>query len=325
MPGEAPQSADGSSRPFVEKKLRDTDLCDNISLSLLGQDVLATLDLKKFPLDVNGYPVTQNETWNACIRGTAHSSKSATTRIASTTDARTRRTLSRVPRTTRMTSGERPTTCTSRSIPLPGKSGFRADTSLSARRKWRQETDPTPLEAENPASAGFFAVIAKISYAFRMPVQLGKKAPAFSAIDQNGKKRTLSSFAGSWLLLYFYPKDETSGCIAEACSLRDQHHRFKQKNLQIVGVSADDRASHQTFIDKYALPFTLLCDTDKTVIRSYGAWKKKGMEGKQYMGIARTSFLINDKGVIVKIYESVSPDDHGEEVLADVEKLQAAA
>lgn len=151
---------------------------------------------------------------------------------------------------------------------------------------------------------------------------VGKAAPAFQAVDQNGKKHSLKEFKGSWLLLYFYPKDDTPGCTEEACVLRDEFAQYRKRGVAVVGVSTDDVKSHAAFASTYALPFPLLADTDRTIVNAYGVWREKSMYGRTYMGIARTSFLIDQKGMIVKIYESVKPEDHAQEVLADFDTMQ---
>lgn len=149
----------------------------------------------------------------------------------------------------------------------------------------------------------------------------GQKAPDFSAVDQYGSKRSLSDFNKGWVLLYFYPKDDTPGCTAQACGLRDSLSRLQSLNVSIVGVSADDETSHRKFSDKYALSFPILADTDKHIVNTYGVWGEKSMYGKTYMGILRTSFLIDPEGIIQKVYERVKPDEHADEVLADVKEI----
>lgn len=153
-------------------------------------------------------------------------------------------------------------------------------------------------------------------------VQEGQKAPAFSAPDQSGKIRISGEFRGTWLLLYFYPKDDSEGCTTEACGLRDNMNALRGRGVTIVGVSADDQKSHAEFGEKYALSFPLLADTDKQIIKAYGVWGEKTMSGKTYMGILRTTFLINPDGIIHKVYEKVKPEDHAEEVLKDIGTLQ---
>ena len=154
-----------------------------------------------------------------------------------------------------------------------------------------------------------------------MKIKLGQKAPLFSAFDQEGKKHSLKDYLGSWVVLYFYPKDDTPGCTKEACSFRDNFPKFKKIDATVFGVSIDSVKRHQKFAEKYELPFTLLSDEDKKNVESYGVWQKKKFMGKEYMGIVRTSFLIDPKGKIVKIYEGVKPDTHVEEVLRDLREL----
>lgn len=147
------------------------------------------------------------------------------------------------------------------------------------------------------------------------------KTPNFSLLDQNGKIHKLADYRGQWVLVYFYPKDDTPGCTKEACAIRDNFPAFKKLGIQVFGISADSEKSHQKFIDKYALPFTLLSDPDKKVIKEWGVWQKKKFMGKEYMGIARTSFLIDPKGKVAKVYEKVKPEVHASEVLQDLSEL----
>lgn len=155
-----------------------------------------------------------------------------------------------------------------------------------------------------------------------MAPQVGQQAPNFQLPDQSGTVHELKQYRGGWVLLYFYPKDDTSGCTAEACAIRDRHPDFQLKGLTVLGVSIDSIASHQKFAEKYQLPFTLLADSDKTVVQLYDVWKPKKMMGKEYIGTHRDSFLINPDGVIVKTYRGVKPADHAAEVLADIEALK---
>lgn len=148
-----------------------------------------------------------------------------------------------------------------------------------------------------------------------MPLAIGDKAPAFSGIDQNEKKVSLKDLKGKKVILYFYPKDDTPGCTAESCNLRDNWNQLKNKGFEIVGVSADDAKSHKKFADKYDLNFTLIADTDKKVIEAYGVWGEKSMYGKKYMGIIRTTFVINEKGKIEKIFDKVDTKNHSEQIL----------
>lgn len=149
-----------------------------------------------------------------------------------------------------------------------------------------------------------------------------QKAPDFSLPDQDGKKHKLSDYAGQWVLLYFYPKDDTPGCTKEACSMRDNLPKFAKIKAKIFGISVDSVASHKKFAEKYKLPFTLLADEDKNVVEKYGVWQEKSMYGRKYMGTVRDSFLIDPQGKIAKIYNKVKPEQHAQEVLTDLKELQ---
>lgn len=155
-----------------------------------------------------------------------------------------------------------------------------------------------------------------------MSLKIGAKAPEFSLPDQNGKVHKLTDYKGKWLLLYFYPKDNTSGCIKEACAVRDAFPNFKKLKIKVLGVSVDSVKSHAGFAKKYDLPFTLLADEKKEVVSKYGVWGKKKFMGREYMGTFRMSFLIEPRGRIVKIYEKVEPDTHAEEVLLDIKQIR---
>jgi peroxiredoxin Q/BCP len=146
-------------------------------------------------------------------------------------------------------------------------------------------------------------------------IEIGKKAPAFSGNDQNGVKRTLKEFAGKKLVLYFYPKDDTPGCTAEACDLRDNYDKFIAAGYAIIGVSPDEEKKHQKFITKYELPFDLLADTDHSIAEAFGVWVEKSMYGRKYMGIARTTFVIDEKGLIQDIIEKVNTKEHSSQIL----------
>ena len=152
----------------------------------------------------------------------------------------------------------------------------------------------------------------------------GSHAPAISLPDQDGVTHTLDQYAGQWIVLYFYPKDDTPGCTIESCGFRDMHKEFTDANAVILGVSCDDEKSHTKFIEKFALPFTLLADTEHKTVQEYGVWKEKNMYGKKYMGIARTTFLIDPEGNIAKIYRNVKPDGHNQEVLQECTQLEAS-
>lgn len=151
-------------------------------------------------------------------------------------------------------------------------------------------------------------------------LQIGKKAPSFSLLDQNGKKHTLKEYLGKKVLVYFYPKDDTPGCTMEACNFRDGYKDFKKLGLVILGVSADSVKSHKKFEEKYALPFPLLSDEDKSVCEKYNVWQKKKFMGREYMGIVRNSFLIDENGILIKIYEQVKPALHAQEVNIDTKR-----
>ena len=143
----------------------------------------------------------------------------------------------------------------------------------------------------------------------------GKKAPAFKLKDHAGNSYSLKDFAGKKLVLYFYPKDNTSGCTKEACSFRDNLSEIEKLGAVVVGVSGDSEASHKKFIDKFSLNFTLLSDESKEMLEKYGVWKEKSMYGKKYMGIERTTLVIDENGVVLKIFPKVKVDGHTEEIL----------
>jgi len=149
-------------------------------------------------------------------------------------------------------------------------------------------------------------------------VHAGADAPDFTLTDQNGTPQTLSKYHGKWVLLYFYPKDDTPGCTKEACAIRDSYPDFKKLGITVLGVSTDDEESHKKFAAKYELPFTLLADPDKHVVTAYGVYGKKKFAGHEYVGTSRTSFLIDPTGKIAKVYESVQPEIHADEVLRDL-------
>jgi thioredoxin-dependent peroxiredoxin len=149
----------------------------------------------------------------------------------------------------------------------------------------------------------------------------GQTAPAFTLLDQDGAERSLSDYKGKWVLLYFYPKDNTPGCTIEACTLRDQFKDFKKIGAAVIGISTDSVKSHKKFADAYELPFTLLADELKEVVGQYGVFGEKKFMGRTYMGIKRTSFLIDPKGKIAKVYEKVKPLKHSAEVIADLKEL----
>ncbi len=146
-------------------------------------------------------------------------------------------------------------------------------------------------------------------------LQEGSKAPEFSAKDQNGNTVTLSQFKGKKVVLYFYPKDDTPGCTAEACDFRDNYQGLQAKGIEVLGVSVDDEKSHQKFINKHSLPFTLLADTDKQIVEAYGVWGEKNMYGKKYMGTNRATFVIDEDGNIAHIIKKVDTKNATAQVL----------
>ncbi|MBO9637831.1 MAG: thioredoxin-dependent thiol peroxidase [Siphonobacter aquaeclarae] len=148
-----------------------------------------------------------------------------------------------------------------------------------------------------------------------MTLQVGDKAPSFEALDQNGQLVRLQDFAGKKVVLYFYPKDNTPTCTNQACNLRDNYGLLQKNGYVVLGVSADSAKSHQKFIKKYELPFPLLADTDHTIINDYGVWGEKVLFGRQYMGILRTTFVIDEQGVIRDIIQKVDSQDHTNQIL----------
>lgn len=155
-----------------------------------------------------------------------------------------------------------------------------------------------------------------------MLLKIGNTAPELALPDQDGVVHDVKDYRGQWLLIYFYPKDDTPGCTVEACALRDNFPAFKNLGITVLGISADTTKKHASFAKKYELPFTLLADEDKRVVETYGVWGKKKFMGREYMGISRTSFLVGPDGLIKKIYENVKPKDHAGEVLADVSRMK---
>lgn len=146
-------------------------------------------------------------------------------------------------------------------------------------------------------------------------LKVGDKAPDFSGVDENGKKVSLKDLKGSKVVLYFYPKDNTTGCTLEACDFRDSYSRLKKKGVVLLGVSPDSEKSHQNFKTKYDLPFPLIADTDKTIAGAYEVWQEKSMYGRKYMGIVRSTFVIDEKGKIIAVFSKVKVKGHVDEVL----------
>ena len=153
-----------------------------------------------------------------------------------------------------------------------------------------------------------------------MKIKIGIEAPDFTLEAHDGKSYTLSTLRGKKVLLYFYPKDNTSGCTCEAEAFRDAIAEYKKKKTLVFGISTDSIVSHKKFAEKFALPFPLLSDEKKKVVKLYGVWGKKKMMGREYEGIHRMSFLIDEKGMVERVYATVKPKEHASEVLADLKK-----
>ena len=150
-----------------------------------------------------------------------------------------------------------------------------------------------------------------------MTLKIGDKAPDFTVKDQNENEITLSQLKGKIVVLYFYPKDMTPGCTAQACNLRDNYNRLLKQGYSVFGISTDNEKSHRKFIEKEELPFSLLADADKTLHEKYGTWVEKSMYGRKYMGTARTTFVIDEKGVIEDIIEKVDTKNHTAQILKE--------
>lgn len=148
-----------------------------------------------------------------------------------------------------------------------------------------------------------------------MSLSIGDQAPAFQTKDHNGNEVKLNDYLGKKVVIYFYPKDNTPGCTKQACNLKDNYEQLLQEGYVVFGVSADSEKSHQNFVTKYELPFPLLMDTEKQIIESYGVWQEKSMYGKKYMGIARTTFVIDENGKIAEVIEKVKTADHTAQIL----------
>ncbi len=146
-------------------------------------------------------------------------------------------------------------------------------------------------------------------------LSVGNKAPDFSGFNQNGELVSLSGFAGKKLILYFYPKDNTPGCTAEACNLNDNYQMWLAKGYEVVGVSPDKVASHKKFADKFNFGFNLIADPDTKILQDYGVWGEKSMYGKKYMGVLRTTFVIDENGVIEQIFDKVDTKDHTNQII----------
>ena len=155
-----------------------------------------------------------------------------------------------------------------------------------------------------------------------MILQEGDKAPAFTSIDQDGKKVSLADYKGKKIVLYFYPEDDTPTCTIQACNLRDNYPLLKNKGFEVLGVSPDEPAKHKKFETKYSLPFTLVADPSHAIIDKYGVWGMKKLYGREYMGLHRTTFLIDEKGVIKKIFLRPKNKQHAEEIVAAWKNLR---
>lgn len=147
----------------------------------------------------------------------------------------------------------------------------------------------------------------------------GDKAPVFAGVNQNGEKIELGSYVGKKLILYFYPKDQTPGCIAESCNLRDNYSDLLKLGFDVIGVSPDNEKSHLNFIAKQSLPFNLIADTEKEILKLYGAWGLKKMYGREYEGVLRSTFVIDEEGVIEKIFTKVKTKEHVSQILKSFE------
>jgi peroxiredoxin Q/BCP len=143
----------------------------------------------------------------------------------------------------------------------------------------------------------------------------GDKAPDFTAMDQNGKAVSLADYKGKNVILYFYPKDDTPGCTAEACSFRDNYQSMLSKGFEVIGVSTDNEKSHKKFVNKYSLPFTLIADEDRAIVEAYGLWVEKNMYGRKYMGTARTTFVIGGDGIIKNVISKVDTKNSSQQLM----------
>ncbi|GAB4014134.1 thioredoxin-dependent thiol peroxidase [Spirosoma migulaei] len=148
-----------------------------------------------------------------------------------------------------------------------------------------------------------------------MSLSIGDPAPDFTSTDQNGQPIRLSDYRGKKVVLYFYPKDDTPGCTAQACSLRDNYADLRAAGYEVVGVSVDDQKAHQKFIKKYDLPFSLVADTDNQLVEAYDVWKEKSMYGRKFMGTVRTTFIIDEAGIITDIIGKVDTQNHAKQIL----------
>lgn len=149
-------------------------------------------------------------------------------------------------------------------------------------------------------------------------LKAGEKAPFFEGINQNGEQISMNDFLGKKLILYFYPKDNTPGCTAESCNLNENYHFWLEKGFEVVGVSPDSVASHRKFADKFGLKFNLIADIETRILQDYGVWGEKSMYGKIYMGVMRTTFIIDENGIISEIFEKVETKDHSGQIIKKI-------
>jgi peroxiredoxin Q/BCP len=184
-----------------------------------------------------------------------------------------------------------------------------------------QERQIVPSKGQRPGAkiGQLFGV--KQVWEVCMGVAEGKKAPDFKLADQNGDVHQLKDYKGKWVVVYFYPKDNTQGCTKEACNFRDNIKRIEKLGAKVIGVSVDSVKKHANFVAKYDLPFTLLADVEKKMVNDYGVWGLKWFMGREYMGINRMTFIIDPTGKVAKVYPKVKAATHGEEVLNDLKSI----
>lgn len=165
----------------------------------------------------------------------------------------------------------------------------------------------------------FKSIFVPLKFNFTMSdLKEGDLAPAINSVDENGDLITLKQFRGKRVVLFFYPKDNTPGCTAEACDLRDNYSQFIAQGFEIIGVSADSEKSHLNFKSKHELPFSLISDVDKKVLQDYGAWGEKKLYGKSYMGVLRKTFIVNEEGYVENIIEKVKTKEHSKQIFAEL-------
>jgi len=191
-----------------------------------------------------------------------------------------------------------------------------AKSTKSVKKAATKPIKKTVTKVKNKANNSVKSPKAAPFKAYQSSLKVGNKAPHFEGIDQNGNSVSLNAYIGKKVILYFYPKDDTPGCTATACSLRDEYQFLNQKNYVVIGVSADDKNSHAKFAAKYDLPFPLIADTDKTIIKAYDVWGKKMFMGKIYDGIIRTTFVISETGILEHVIHTVNTGSHAQQILA---------